>query len=353
MYPSPVHKQKKSNEDSSASELANQKEDFNLSSETHDLIQSYYEPRIESESKTYKKARLVLIILLLICFVCGLYASTVENPMRSSALSGVAFFTVPVGLGYFLVYLLIITIPAYLDLRNIQREKEIYLSYPPHVVPSVKEAYYNTANYILNTDMLKNSVLSELAKRYLEFERLSIEELRKSLITSGLLGVDGAEKRGPTKFDEGVLLAVYVRKLDKEKVAQDATRTLHKELSRSVGTSPNLQTRKHIEQQKDAVAQELGALEGEPDDSFNWSLKRIGGEVRVYTRGGDAVAASFTLPRGVYRLDIKDEESEEDRPPQRLRIEDAPGDVKISPPVKRGEIEITGEKGTTDTIPLY
>lgn len=352
MYPSPVHKQKKSNEDSSASELANQKEDFNLSSETHDLIQSYYEPRIESESKTYKKERLVLIILLLISFVCGIYASTVENPMQSSALSGIAVLIVPGALGFFLLYLFIAVIPQYLDLRNIQREKEIYLSYPPHVVPSVKEAYYNTAYYILNTDMLKNSVLSELAKKYVEFERLSLEELRKRLITSGLLGADDAEKRGATKFEEGVLLAVYVRKLDKEKVALDATKTAHRELSRTAGTSPNLQTRKHIEQQKDAVAQELGALEGEPDDSFNWALKKIGGEVRVYTRAGDAVAAVFTLARGVYRLDVKDEDND-GRTPQRLRIEDAPYELKISPPVKRGEIDITGENGITDTIPLY
>lgn len=250
-------------------------------------------------------------------------------------------------------------------LSSLVREKEIFLSYPPHVVPSVREAFRNTAEQRLEHALimmehiptkpsryLTNDLLDQLAKKYMELELLSTDELKRNLVMFGVLNEDGTEAGFPEGDDIALMLSIYVRRFDKEKLELDRVRSAHRRISDAIDVAPGLVRRAELEKERETIESRLQEINEDPDDSFNWSLKKIGGEVRVYTRGGDAVAAVFTLGRGVYRLDVKDEDND-GRTPQRLRIEDTPYELKISPPVKRGEIEITGENGITDTIPLY
>lgn len=254
----------------------------------------------------------------------------------------------------FFAWALMAGLPYFFEVKRLEELRGIALSYPAYISIGANRAHINVSSWLTNPKEveLKPNLFGRLCIRYLELEKLSTDELRQKLDASGVWNPNnGWYEKGRT-LDEGLMMVIYTRRADKETVAIEATQATHKKLSHEAALAPDLQVRKQVEQQREAIARELGELEGLPDDSFNWSLKKIGGEVRIYTRGGDAVAAVFTLARGVYRLDVKDEDND-GRTPQRLRIEGTPYELKISPPVKRGEIEITGENGITDTIPLY
>lgn len=343
MYPSPVNKQKSSNENSIPSERDDQKELPITLSEKHELAETY-DHHIKWNKERFKQYAgwgcvLTVVSLFFIFFVSGhdFYLTCI-----SIACPGIAFAMFMTAFPYFQEYI------------RLEKLREVALSYPAYISISVNRAHINVSSWLANPNEveLKPKLFGQLCVRYCELEHLPTDEIRQKLDAGGVWNPNnGWYEKGRT-LDEGLMMAIYTRRADKETAELEATQATHKKLSHEAALAPDLQVRKQMEQQKEAIGRELGELEGLPDDSFNWSLKKLGGAVRVYTRGGDAVAAVFTLARGVYRLDVKDEDND-GRTPQRLRIEDAPYELKISPPVKRGEIEITDENEITDTIPLY
>jgi hypothetical protein len=343
VYPSPVNKQKSSNESSIQSKRDDQKEQPTPLSEKHEL-EDRYDHNIQWEREQWKDSAKWGYILAAVGILL--------LPLLAKSFLFIFLLLVPLSYSY---AMFLGGLPHLLEARRFEKFKVIALSYPAHVSNEVGSAYNNVSPWLVNPKEqgFDPKLLARLCARYVELEKLSTEELWKKLDEGGVWSPQNGWFGIGRTLDEGLMMALYTRRADKEKVEIEATKATHTAISLQAATAPDLQTRKWAEQQKEALAQELGALEGEPDDSFNWPLKRISGEVRVYTRAGEAVAAVFTLPRGVYRLDIKDEESSEERKPQRLRIEDALFELKISPSIKKGEIEITAESGITDSIPLY
>jgi uncharacterized membrane protein len=319
------------------------------SSSTHELAETYdHHIKWNKERFRYYARWGCLLVAVGLFFIYLSFATPYRGGQE--LWSSIIGYTVAV----FSLTTFLTALPYLLEVRKLEKLRKVALSYPAYISVSVNRAHINVSSWLANPKEveLKPKLFGKLCVRYCELEKLSTEELRQKLSAADVWNPNnGWYEKGRT-LDEGLMMAIYTRRTDKETAELEATQATHKKLSHEAALAPDLQVRKHVEQQKEAIARELGELDGEPNSSFNWSLKKLGGSVRVFTRDGQTVRAAFTLPIGVYRLDVVDDDEEEQRPPRRLGIGDAPYELKIQPPVSAGRLLITDERETTDTVPL-
>jgi len=90
----------------------------------------------------------------------------------------------------------------------------------------------------------------------------------------------------------------------------------------------------------------------QPDSFIDWPLEDLNGYARLHIRGNDVNRVTFTLPRGRYVLAVNDREREDGMSRELIRVDGQPYDLALSPPIRSGEIAVTGENNVTETVPL-
>jgi hypothetical protein len=188
-------------------------------SEADEFIQHYYEPKIRytqekihHQSEAYEKGWKKLGIGLCLGVLAWLFISFFQDYFERGisillgSAAGLASFVI-----FFMALLELISVRSELsslrkEIIDTEKEQELYLSYPPHVVPSVKEAFDNKLLMSESNERLTNKTLGNLAKIYIELELLPITELKGRLVKQGILAEDETQRNFPNSDNEALLL---------------------------------------------------------------------------------------------------------------------------------------------------
>lgn len=241
----------------------------------------------------------------------------------------------------------------FLEVRRFEALKKVALSYPAYVSISVTRSHANVSPWLTNPNEveLKPKLFGQLCGRYCELEKLSTDVLRQKLESGGVWDPhNGWFEKGKT-LDEGLMMAIYTRRVDKETAEIEATKATHKWASHEASLATNLQARKSAEKYKEAIAQQLEELVQEPDNFIDWELDELGGNTRMFLRGDKVMRVAFTLPNGLYKITVTDSETGK-KTQKLLRINEGEGGFDLTPPIKSGQLFITNESGKSETISL-
>lgn len=325
-------------------------------SEKHELAENY-DHLIRWHKERFRRWAKwgIIVTVVTLLPVCFLFVATRDQ--RGLKALSVTIISCAVT---FYVAALILGLPHFLFARTFEKLRMIALSYPPHVSIGVDKAHQNVRLWLINPkeENLAPKLFGQLCARYCELEKLSTDELRQKLDAGGVWNPNnGWYEKGRT-LDEGLIMAIYTRRADKETVEIEATKATHKKLSHETAIAPDLQARKLTEQQKEAIEQELDELNKEPGRFIDWDLDDLEGSARMFLRGDEVVRVTFTLPNGLYKITVIDSETVTDlerggkKMQKLLQISEGEGGFDLTPPIRAGQIFVANESGKNEIISL-
>jgi hypothetical protein len=232
------------------------------------------------------------------------------------------------------------------------RYRSICLRYSAVALIQVTTAHNNVALWLANP--FERKMRPRLYKRWLrihsQIDRRTTEELGQKLEAAGIWNpYNNARSVGRTR-EEALMNVIHAGRLEKIAAQIKATEIIERQADQQASSPKNIVARKDAEYLKEAAQAERENIAQTDVRVRDYPLDVLGGKAQLEISGIEVVKVILSLPKGHYLVTVIDRGRDTEKAGA-VTINGHLAALQFSPPIERGELRITGEKGT-QRIPL-